>query len=436
MGESAASFPSMFLHYLADALGEEKDGAWGLFAESRSRTAAATMEVEAISSNPLHLREYDLVLMAEQIGRPEAGSLSWMNDFPGFLRRRAALSERWRPGTLTEHDGMLTASDLREVIEARIHSPARPLGVTSVEIFFGCPYRFINKRLHSGMEKREEPLPPFTMDGMSRGELTHRILERFHLWLREENRPLYTLDESTAQDALRDAIRKAMAEEAEKAESPPLPALPWVVLEDALYRRLRGYLELGRADASGRLPVNVEERFGGRDSEPLRISLEAGELLLSGRMDLLERDAVGEYRVVDFKTRGSKSSIPAKGKILDGGESLQLYLYARGLRSRKDALPEDARVSGAYVYVTEEEGVEERVRSCEEVEGRMADVDALLDYFLASAGAGRFFPTPSDAGCRYCDYKLLCGPDRAERAARKEGAREMSELSALRERAT
>ena len=433
--ENAASFPSMFCRYLADALDEERDGAWGLFARSRSRTAAAALCAETVAGNPAHLREYGLAQMAEQIGRPEAGGLSWMNDFPGFLRRRAALSERWRKDELTAHDGMFTARDLREFIGARIHSSARPIGVTAVEVFFGCPYRFINKRLHPGMEKREEPAPPFALDGLLRGQLTHRILQFFHLWLKEENRPLHSLDEPVAQDALRDAIREAMAEEEETAESPPLPALPWAVLEDALYRRLRGYLELMRADASDRLPVMVEERFGGLGSEPLRIALEAGELVLSGRMDLLEEDGAGECRVVDFKTRGSKSSIPAKGKILDSGESLQLHLYARGLRGRAGALPDDARVSGAYVYVTEEEGVVEHARTCEDIEGRMADVDALLDYFLASALEGRFFPTPTDDGCKYCDYKLLCGPDRAERASRKVGDSRMSELRVLRERA-
>ncbi len=435
LGDNAASFPSMFLHYLADALGEETDGAWGLFVSSRSRTAAATLDAAAIAGNPAHLREYDLALMAEQIGRPEAGGLSWMNDFPGFLRRRKALSERWRLNELTAYDGMFNELELPQGIQEKIYSPSRSIRVTSVEVFFGCPYRFINKRLHPGMEKREEPLPVFAMDGISRGELTHRILELFHLWLKEEDRPLHALGESTAQNALRRVIREAMREESEKAGSPPLLALPWAVLEDALYRRLRGYLELMRADSSGRLPVSVEERFGGRDSESIRIPLETGELSLSGRMDLLERDEAGEYRVVDFKTTGRRSSIPAKSKILDGGESLQLHLYARGLRGRPGALPEDARVSGAYVYVTEEEGVVERARTCEDIEGRMADVDALLDYFLASAGEGRFFPTPTDAGCKYCDYKTLCGPDRAERAARKEQDSRMSDLRKLRERA-
>ena len=433
-GESASSFPSMFLHYLADALGEARDGAWGLFARSRSRTAAAALDAEAMSRNPAHLREYDLALMAEQIRRPEAGGLAYMNDFPGFLRRRSALSERWG-GALTAYDGMLADLDLPQHVQERIYSPSRSVGVTSVEKFFGCPYRFVNDRLHPYMEKREEPLPPFALDGLLRGQLTHRILELFHHWLKDGSRPLHAIDESTAQDALREKIREAMREEADKAGSPPLPALPWAVLEDALYRRLRGYLELMRADRSGRLPVSVEERFGIRGSEPLRISLEAGELSLGGRMDLLDRNDDAEYRVVDFKTVGRRGSVPARTKVLDGGESLQLHLYARHLRAHYDALPEDARVSGAYVYVTEEEGVVERARSCEDIEDRMADVDSLLNYFLASAGERRFFPTPSDNGCRYCDYKLLCGPDRTERAKRKEKAPEMSELLALKEKA-
>ena len=433
-GENAASFPSMFLHYLADALGEENDGAWGLFARSRSRTAAVMPDAGAAGGNPVHLREYDLARMAEQIDRPEAGGLAYMNDFPGFLRKRKALDERWG-GALTAYDGMLTTPELQEIIRERIYSPSRSIGVTSVERFFGCPYRFVNDRLHPRMEKRAEPAPPFALDALLRGQLTHKIFELFHFWLREENRPLHAIDASTAQDVLRGAIRKAMREEAGKAETPPLPALPWALLEDALYRRLRGYLELMRADGSGWLPVSMEERFGGRGSEPLRIPLEAGELFLSGRMDLLDRNGAGEYRVVDFKTVGRRSLVPARKKVLDGGESLQLHLYARHLRARADALPEDAPVSGAYVYVTEEEGVVERGRTCEEVEERMADVDALLDYFLASAGEGRFFPTPSDDACRYCDYKTLCGPDRAERAARKEKVPEVSELRALKEKA-
>ena len=445
MGNEGAFSPSMFLHYMADALGEVRDGAWGLFACSRSRTAAATQDAGAAGENPVHLREYDLARMAEQIRHPQAGRLAYMNDFPGFLRRRKALDERWKTrrrggglyGVLTAHDGMLAVSDLRKVIRERVHSPAHPIGVTAVEVFFGCPYRFVNDRLHPRMKKRNEPLPHFAMDGKDRGRLTHRILELFHLWLREENRPLHMLDEVAAQGALRTAIREAMREEADAAESLPLPALPWAVLEDALYRRLRSYVEWMRVDQSGWLPVSVEERFGGRDSDPLRISLQAGELALSGRMDLLERNGAGEYRVVDFKTVGRKNSIPHREKILDGGASLQLHLYTRHLRAQGDALPEDARVSGTYIYVTQEEGVEPRVRSCEEIEGRMADVDALLGYFLDSTREGRFFPTPSNDECRYCDYKLICGPDRAERAARywKVYAEGVGELRALRERA-
>ena len=158
----------------------------------------------------------------------------------------------------------------------------------------------------------------------------------------------------------------------------------------------------------------------------MRIPLEEGELLLSGRIDLLERHEDGEYRVVDFKT----GKAPAAKTRLGGGARLQVDLYAR---REAEALPEGSGMSGAYAYVTEDDGVVYRPRAGAEIREDVANVDALLDYFLSTVEAGRFFPTPSDA-CRYCDYRTLCGPDRAERARRKEEAAARVELHELREK--
>ena len=61
------------------------------------------------------------------------------------------------------------------------HSPlAACSGSPAIEVFLRLSLiRFINKRLHPRMEKREETPPDFSpWTGMSRGELTHRILER------------------------------------------------------------------------------------------------------------------------------------------------------------------------------------------------------------------------------------------------------------------
>ena len=172
-------FPACFSTIWPTRWGRRKT-AHGVFSRARAgRTAAAALDAEATSQTRVHLREYDLENILKQIHRPAPGSLSYMNDFSGFARRRGALSERWRREVLTAYDGMFTAPDLRELIRERIHSPARPVGITRVEVFFGCPYRFINDRLHPRMEKRREPAPPFAMDGMLRGELTHRVLEEF-----------------------------------------------------------------------------------------------------------------------------------------------------------------------------------------------------------------------------------------------------------------
>ena len=422
----SGSFPSVLFDDLAKAIGEED--ASGLFARwPGCRAAPAVPRFEDMEARPADPLEYDLARILEQIAKapPEAGALSWMGASPGFARRRNALNERWRRGALTAHDGMFPDPALREIVREKARPPAHPLGITSVETFFGCPYRFVNDRLYPRMEKRAEPDPPFAAGGLLRGQLTHGVLEAFHRRFLDANRPPDTRDEASLREALRGAVQEVMRKEWEGAEKPPLLALPWRIFESALCRLLWRYVEEKREDPSAWRPARCEERFGGRGSEPLRISLEGGELLLSGRIDLLERREDGDCRVVDFKT----GKAPAAKAPLGGGARLQVDLYAR-----REAVipPEETKVSGAYVHITEE-GVVWRKREWREIKERMADVDALLDYFLAAVEKGIFFPTPSDA-CRHCDYRTICGPDRAERARKKEGAAARVALRELREK--
>lgn len=428
-GRESGSFPSAFLDALAKAHGEEGDS--NLFTRLPGfRAAPAVLSREDMAERPVHALEWDLARILEQIEEesPEAGALSWLDASPGFARRRGALNERWRRGALTAHDGAFSDPALRELVRKKALPPARPIGVTRVETFFGCPYRFVNERLYPRMEKRPEPEPPFAADGPLWGRLTHGALEAFHRrLLPDADRPLDLEDEAGLRAALRRAVQEAMREAWKDAEAPPLPALPWGILEDALLLRLWRYVEEKREDGSAWRPVRLEEWFGGGGSAPLRIPLEEGELLLSGRIDLLERHEDGEYRVVDFKT----GKAPAAKTRLGGGARLQSHLYAR---REAGILPEGTKVSGAYVYFTEEDGIEYRARAGAEIREDVANVDALLDYFLSTVEAGRFFPTPSDA-CRYCDYRTLCGPDRDARAQRKEDAPGRIALQALRERA-
>ncbi len=91
-GDEAASFPSMFFHYLSEVLeeeGGEHRGAGVLARLPGRRLATATLEGADMSEAPVHLLEYDLTGILAQIhGRaPGAGALSYMDRFPGFARR-------------------------------------------------------------------------------------------------------------------------------------------------------------------------------------------------------------------------------------------------------------------------------------------------------------------------------------------------------------
>ena len=72
-GRMRRLFPSMFLHYLADALGEverRRVGSFRALAQPHRRRDVWTRR--RFQRNPVHLREYDLAIMAERI-RPARG---------------------------------------------------------------------------------------------------------------------------------------------------------------------------------------------------------------------------------------------------------------------------------------------------------------------------------------------------------------------------
>ena len=214
----------------------------------------------------------------------------------------------------------------------------------------------------------------------------------------------------------------------------PARFCPGMVLEGALYRRLRGYLELMRADASGRLPVLVEERFGGRGSGACTDYCWSRESFLSaGGWTCSSEDEAGEYRVVDFKTVGGRDrgSTPDQTKKRgQRGSSSRWRARASscistrgGLRARPDALPEDARVSGAYVLRDRRRRASSSTRAhLRGGRGAHGGRGCAFGLFPRLGRGGTVFPDALGCpGAGIATTSSLCGPDRAERAARKEG---------------
>jgi CRISPR/Cas system-associated exonuclease Cas4 (RecB family) len=138
-------------------------------------------------------------------------------------------------------------------------------------------------------------------------------------------------------------------------------------------------------------------------------------------MDLVERRSNGELRVTDHKT--GKASVPRHG-IIHGGTALQPVLYA--LATEKLFAGQNV-VAGRLNYCTAAGGFEARIVPLDDRARRAAELvantvgQALDEGFLPAA--------PADGACRFCDYRVVCGPYEELRSRRKPKAK----LAGLRE---
>jgi CRISPR/Cas system-associated exonuclease Cas4 (RecB family) len=149
---------------------------------------------------------------------------------------------------------------------------------------------------------------------------------------------------------------------------------------------------------------------------------------LRGSIDLVERSQTGErasLRITDHKTGRVRFG---KNKVIDGGKVLQPVLYA--LAAEK--LFPDAQVEeGRLYYCTSTGGFTSRSVPLDD-EARDA-AQQLADSVADGLDRGFLPAAPAERACRFCDFKLVCGPYEELRTGRK--TREpLGELLALRAR--
>jgi len=194
----------------------------------------------------------------------------------------------------------------------------------------------------------------------------------------------------------------------------------WRDAIDAIRGDLREWLRRAAEDPVPWTPERFELAFGldGRDqadpasrAEP--VALEAG-LILRGSIDLVERGLGGRLRVTDHKS--GKADAPRE-VIIGGGRVLQPVLYALAA----ERLLGEPVESGRLYYCSSRGGYEERVVPLDEAARGAAREFAAT---VADAVAQGFLPAaPANGGCRWCDYRMVCGPYEEARVALKPAAR-------------
>jgi CRISPR/Cas system-associated exonuclease Cas4 (RecB family) len=267
------------------------------------------------------------------------------------------------------------------------------------------------------------------LDPLQRGSLVHdvqfellgRLRDAGLLPVRPENLTLAREQLDGTLDRVASRYREELA---------PAIARVWDDGVAAIRADLREWLRRTSEDDSGFVPWRFELAFGltrRRESDPHSVkeplALDCG-LRLRGSIDLVERGPEGQLRVTDHKTGKVRFD---EGGLVGGGEALQPVLYALAA----ERLFPDARVeSGRLYYCTATGGYEERVVPLDGEARKAAD---LVAGTISKALGAAFLPAaPARGACRFCDYRLVCGPYEELRTSRKP-AGELAPLAALRE---
>ena len=431
-GDDPTRPPSLFLEYIADASGLEKEDPEAMLRRFPGyRTASTALEPAVIKDRPLSLLEHDLGRLFDQIGQRSArGALSEFTGLkPGFGRRVTAWRELWEKH-LTSFDGVLDEPGLIEYIRARLNPEKTQISVTALERFFTCPYQFALKHL---LDLREEKEPMFSLEaeGDVRGRFYHSALQRFAERVKKMEKGFGALAPGERRSLVGEAVREA-GKKFEIEDRHPLP-IPWEVLKMTVERDLDLFFKKNYEREPGWTPLETEGWIGGKIAPRFGLTEDGRKIHLIGRFDLVERKGE-EHRFVDYKS--GWSTLSKKGALgLDGGVRLQADLYSH---CAADRFGEGTRVCAAYAYPTERGEYRLTKIPPEMIEDRREDLSALLGFYVRALDRGHFFPTPFQAysgrTCGNCEYISVCGPGRKGRADRKADNDLRAELDALRQR--
>jgi RecB family exonuclease len=395
------------------------------------REARLGWPAPAVPEAAIDEAEYDLALIGPLLDAdPETtiGTASYLlgtnTHLARALRTRARRwLKRWTTADgLVDPPAFLAEALAVQQLEQRSYSP------TALQHFAACPYRFFLQALHR-LAPREDAVALEVMDPLTRGALFHDVQFGVLTALRE--RGLLPLETARLVEAGHVLDEVLGAEEA-RARADLCPAIPrvWDDGIAAIRADLREWLERMAAGTDGWVPHRFELSFGLADrgrahadpasvAEPVRLDV---GLTLRGSIDLVERRADGRLRVTDHKTGKVAAE---KGAVTQGGTILQPVLYALAC----ERLLGEPVEAGRLYYCTAAGDFTERVVA---LDAQSRDAAAQVARVVGDALRAGFLPAaPDDDACRWCDYRVVCGPYEAQRVKRKPEQR-LAALVALR----
>ncbi len=368
--------------------------------------AGAELERLVVEDDPDRLPLEDAVDAGERdrfrLRRDEAAATAIAAGSAFFRQSRLASQARWS-GRLTRYDGLVVGEG-DEGLGARLDPLAArfPVSASRLATYARCGFLYLLQNVLR-LQPAPEPEERRRIDPLERGDLFHKVAERYLRELRDRG-ALPVGDTEAARARLAEMAEEAL--EGLVAGSPPRFTLLWQREKRRFHETVQGWLVREAASAGRSTPAHFELSFGlgkerdeeePHDPEPLEIDLGDGRALrVSGKIDRIDRRSDGLV-LRDYKTgRAPKDD----GGVFRGGKQLQIPFYV--LAAAK-LLPGERVVDAFLDYVDGGRQVAFRPDLAAGPEFR-----DLLRRLVGLVARGVFVQEPS--ACDRCDFTAVCGP--------------------------
>jgi DNA helicase-2/ATP-dependent DNA helicase PcrA len=232
------------------------------------------------------------------------------------------------------------------------------LSATAIDTYSNCPQQYLFEK---GWGLRGGPRAPLTFGNLMHSTIQHFVagLQKGHLMALEDLLAIYhrEWDPEDYQDSFQEELYRKAGEEQLRS----FHACYTELAPDVLYQ-----------EKTFELPLSPD-------------------LVITGRIDQMNRLGKGRVQVVDYKTGSSKSQ-------KDADKNLQLSLYALAAREVFEVEPE--RLVLWYLKT------DERVETTRDAPA-LNDARQKAIEIAAQIRAGQFEPRPGFL-CRFCEYDQIC----------------------------
>ncbi len=327
----------------------------------------------------------ELLASLAQGGELAAGR--WIREKEGArwerLQRSAEIISARVAGRVSAYDGRLDPDYFQENF-----GPTYTWSASQVEMYRSCAYRFFVSYV-TKLEPRPEP--QIGLDVRQLGTIYHRILERVYA----ETLPHQRNDLARLLTNLPGVAREVLDSAPQEEGFRPNPW--WQQTRNEILVTLQKTIEALHEAADGYTPVQFERKFA-------RLILRERQHVaqLRGVVDRIDRNADGDYRIVDYKTAGSSGY---KEDHVKRGDRLQLVIYALGVRA---GLQDGKIADGFYWHINEAEASPFKLADF----GVGAAIRVVLRHVWDAVGGvrrGDFRPKTPANGCpNYCPAAAFC----------------------------